>query len=86
LANQLGIIGTSNRVKSGHINGKKALSVLKGNDVINSYSYTDKDLGEYDYLFKIIVLGDGGVGKTALALRGSHFHFRKTCLSGNRSH
>ena len=30
---------------------------------------------EYDYLFKSIVVGDGGVGKTALTLRFSKGFF-----------
>jgi len=30
---------------------------------------------EYDYLFKSIVVGDGGVGKTALTLRFSKDFF-----------
>lgn len=33
--------------------------------------------GEYDYLFKIIVLGDGAVGKTSLTLRFSQGYFKE---------
>lgn len=33
--------------------------------------------GEYDYLFKIIVLGDGAVGKTSLTVRFAHGYFKE---------
>lgn len=36
---------------------------------------TDDEAEEYDYLFKTIVVGDGGVGKTALTLRFSKGFF-----------
>jgi small GTP-binding protein len=33
--------------------------------------------GEYDYLFKIIVIGDGAVGKTSLTVRFSQGYFKE---------
>nr|MDO8075923.1 GTP-binding protein [Candidatus Freyarchaeota archaeon] len=33
--------------------------------------------GEYDYLFKIIVIGDGAVGKTSLTIRFAHGYFKE---------
>ena len=33
---------------------------------------------EYDYLFKVIVLGDGGVGKTALTVRFAQGYFQES--------
>ncbi|MHA1792403.1 MAG: GTP-binding protein [Promethearchaeota archaeon] len=33
---------------------------------------------EYDYLFKVIVLGDGGVGKTAMTVRFSQGYFQES--------
>ncbi len=33
---------------------------------------------EYDYLFKVIVLGDGGAGKTALTVRFAQGYFQES--------
>ncbi|MBN2150365.1 MAG: GTP-binding protein, partial [Candidatus Lokiarchaeota archaeon] len=37
-----------------------------------------KTMEEYDFLFKCIVLGDGGAGKTALTVRFSQGYFQES--------
>ena len=49
LSSQLGIPGISYRIQLGMINDKWVSRLLKGNDVIDSYIYKDKDVGEQGF-------------------------------------
>ncbi|MHA1999912.1 MAG: GTP-binding protein, partial [Promethearchaeota archaeon] len=46
------------------------------NITIINHLWRPEKLEEYDFLFKVIVLGDGGAGKTALTVRFAQGYFQ----------
>jgi small GTP-binding protein len=45
------------------------------NDITNDFEILPRDYPKFDYNYKIIVIGDSGVGKTCLTLRASTGEF-----------
>ena len=43
-----------------------------------SYQLLNEEFTEYDSSFKIIVVGDSGVGKSCLTMRGTKNHFEES--------
>ena len=46
-----------------------------------AYNYITHDLGRYDYLFKLLLIGDSGVGKSCLLLRFADDTYTESYIS-----
>lgn len=51
------------------------------NPVPDSYNEINHDLGRYDYLFKLLLIGDSGVGKSCLLLRFADDTYTESYIS-----
>lgn len=49
--------------------------------VLELYNNIDHDLGRYDYLFKLLLIGDSGVGKSCLLLRFADDTYTESYIS-----
>lgn len=56
--------------------GASALIVVPEN-----YGHITHDLGRYDYLFKLLLIGDSGVGKSCLLLRFADDTYTESYIS-----
>ena len=46
-----------------------------------NYGHITHDLGRYDYLFKLLLIGDSGVGKSCLLLRFADDTYTESYIS-----
>jgi len=59
------------RVQRGHAYGRE----------VPSKEITDDDICRYDYLFKLLLIGDSGVGKSCLLLRFADDTYTESYIS-----
>ncbi len=60
---------------------KRYMSPHRYNPVPESYHNINHDFGRYDYLFKLLLIGDSGVGKSCLLLRFADDTYTESYIS-----
>lgn len=56
----------------------------KNDEISKDFEILSSDSAQYDYNYKIIIIGDSGVGKTCLTYRATSGEFREKNGSNNR--
>jgi GTPase SAR1 family protein len=57
------------------------MSASSSNTLFESYNYITHDDTRYDYLFKLLLIGDSGVGKSCLLLRFADDTYTESYIS-----
>ena len=60
---------------------QRVMGASSYNPVPESYHDINHDLGRYDYLFKLLLIGDSGVGKSCLLLRFADDTYTESYIS-----
>ena len=60
---------------------QKYMGASSYNTLPVSYHYITHDFGRYDYLFKLLLIGDSGVGKSCLLLRFADDTYTESYIS-----